>query len=231
MKLRCPYCKKEFGPEPASHCPHCGKTMMVPRSVRQAVGAEQPGESAKAERRRRRRGQAPSVADRAAGILTFTRNPRYLAVLVILFIVLGAMLVTRTTQRREEALRQFLPEQRATHDLTTLRIALEMFRKDCGRYPSTRETLLPLLRPSKAPGWDGPYIRNLFDDPWRHPYRYSLSNGVVRLSSDGPDGKPATEDDMHAPVPNIEELFPSVAPEGLQPDAATSSNEQAQANT
>jgi len=183
--------------------------MLLPRSVRESLDGETPPASARSERRRRRREQALSVADRAASVLTFTRNPRYLAALVILFVVLGGMLVTRTTQRREEAVRQFLPDQRALHDLTTLRVALEMFRKDCGRYPSTRETLLPLLRPSKAPGWDGPYIKNLLDDPWRRPYRYALSNGVVRLSSDGPDSKPGTEDDIEAPVPNLDELFPS----------------------
>lgn len=230
MKLRCPYCKKEFGPEPASHCPHCGKIMMVPRSVRQVTGVERPGESARIQRRRKRRAQAVSTADRTASFFTFTRNPRYLAVLVILFVILGGMLVTRTTQRRKEAIRQFLPEERVTHDLTTLRIALEMFRKDCGRYPSTRETLLPLLRPSKAPGWDGPYIRNLFDDPWRQPYRYALSNGVVRLSSNGPDGKPGTEDDIEAPVPNPEELFPPAAPEDMQPGAATNVNDRVEAD-
>ncbi len=208
MKLRCPYCKQLFGPEPASQCPHCGKTMLVPRLVRDKLGGEETSASGTGARRRRRREQEPSIAGRAATLFLFTRNPRYAAVLVILFVVLGAMLVTRTTQRREDVIRQFLPEQRAVHDLTTLRIALEMFRKDCGRYPSTRETLLPLLRPSKAPGWDGPYIRNLFDDPWHHPYRYAISNGVVRLSSDGPDGKPDTADDIEAPVPNLEELFP-----------------------
>lgn len=210
MKLRCPYCKQTFGPEPTTQCPHCGKAMLTPRPVREKINPESVPKTAGAHSRRRRHRDHGdvSMADRTASFLTFTRHPRYLAALVILFVILGAMLVTRTSQRKEAVRREFLPEQRALHDLTTLRIALEVFHKDCGRYPSTRETLLPLLRPSKATGWDGPYIKTLLNDPWQTPYRYSLSAGVVHLTSDGPDKKPGTPDDIEAPVPILEDLFP-----------------------
>jgi len=207
MKLRCPYCKQTFGPEPAAQCPHCGKAMLTPRPVRARINPD----AAKAvvnNRRRRQRERALSTVVRTASFLSFTRHPRYFAALIVLFVVLGAMLVTRTAQRQEDIHRQFPPGQRALNDLTTLRIALEMFRKDCGRYPSTRETLLPLLRPSKAPGWDGPYIKTLLPDPWQTPYRYSVNAGVLHLSSDGPDKQPGTEDDIEAPVPTLEEIFP-----------------------
>jgi hypothetical protein len=33
-------------------------------------------------------------------------------------------------------------------------------------------------------------------DPWQHVYRIECSNDVVRVSSDGPDGKPGTKDDI-----------------------------------
>jgi len=211
MKLRCPYCKQTFGPEPTTQCPHCGKAMLTPRPVREKINPESVPKAAGAHSRRRRHHDHGdvSIADRTASFLSFARHPRYIAALVVLFVVLGAILVTRTSQQKEVALRTFPPEQRALNDLTTLRIALEMFRKDCGRYPSTRETLLPLLRPSKAQGWDGPYIKNLLNDPWQTPYRYSLSAGVVRLTSDGPDKKPGTPDDIVAPIPDLDDLFPS----------------------
>lgn len=207
MKLRCPYCKQIFGPDPAAQCPHCGKAMLTPRPVRVKLDPA-AARTAGASRRRRKREQDLSGVSKVASLLSFTRHPRYLGALVVLFIVLGAFLISRTTDRQETARRQFVPEQRALHDLTTLRIALEMFRKDCGRYPSTRETLLPLLRPSKAPGWDGPYIKSLLNDPWQNPYRYSVSAGVIRLTSDGPDRKAGTPDDIEAPVPTLEEIFP-----------------------
>lgn len=207
MKLRCPYCRQTFGPEPVSQCPHCGKAMLIPGPLRLQRDPEGPSRPGGHARRRRKRDANSSTADRAASFFSFTRNPRYLAGLVVLFIVLGAMLFSRISQRKEVAVRQFSASEHALYDLTQLRIALEMFRKDCGRYPSTRETLLPLLRPSRAAGWDGPYIKTLLPDPWQTPYRYSVSGGVVRLSSDGPDKKPGTRDDIEAPVPNLDELF------------------------
>jgi len=193
--------------------------MLIPGPVRLKIAPEGASKPGGQTRRRRKRNAGSSPIDRASSFFSFTRNPRYLAGLVVLFIVMGAMLVSRTSQHQEVTLRQFPPDQHAVYDLTQLRIALEIFRKDCGRYPSTRETLLPLLRPSRAPGWDGPYIKTLLPDPWQTPYRYSVSNGVVRLTSDGPDKKPGTSDDIEAPVPNLDELFPrkaTNAPSGSQ---------------
>lgn len=209
MKLRCPYCRQTFGPEPAVKCPHCGKAMLTPRPIRNQI---HPGAGAKTReghsRRKRHRDQNdPSVANRTASFLSFTRHPRYLAALVILFVILGALLVTQTSRKQESTRSHLTLNERALHDLTTLRVALEVFRRDCGRYPSTRETLIVLLRPLRAKGWDGPYIKTLLPDPWKTPYRYSITSGVIHLSSNGPDKTPDTSDDIEAPTPNLQDLF------------------------
>src|SRR6202167_6133552 len=53
--------------------------------------------------------------------------------------------------------------------------ALDLFFLDAGRYPSTAEGLVALVKP--APGlaaWNGPYLRGgvVPSDPWGKPYAY-----------------------------------------------------------
>ena len=53
--------------------------------------------------------------------------------------------------------------------------ALQMYRLDAGRYPTTAEGLDALVRPPRdATGvWNGPYLDgDVPVDPWRKPYRY-----------------------------------------------------------
>jgi general secretion pathway protein G len=57
--------------------------------------------------------------------------------------------------------------------------ALDMFRLDVGRYPSSEEGLLALVeQPEEIAYWNGPYLRKkkLPQDPWNTPYNY-LSPG------------------------------------------------------
>jgi len=54
---------------------------------------------------------------------------------------------------------------------------LRDFQRDCGRYPTTEEGLVALLRrPSAIPetAWRGPYVTMPFivADPWRHAFIY-----------------------------------------------------------
>jgi len=52
--------------------------------------------------------------------------------------------------------------------------ALQAYRIDTGRYPSTSQGLQALLTaPSDEPRWHGPYLRDqLPQDPWGMPYQY-----------------------------------------------------------
>src|SRR5262249_2780170 len=53
--------------------------------------------------------------------------------------------------------------------------ALDLFRLDVGRYPTTQEGLGGLVaRPASAPQWRGPYVKgtSLPADPWGRAYQY-----------------------------------------------------------
>ena len=70
--------------------------------------------------------------------------------------------------------------------------ALDAFRLDMGRYPTTAEGLQALvLQPSGATRWNGPYLRkNLIPkDPWGNDYQYRAPGqyGYFDLYSLGAD--------------------------------------------
>ena len=82
-------------------------------------------------------------------------------------------------------------------DVAALANALDTYRLDTGRYPSTKEGLQALLvAPARAQGWQGPYIKEV-RDPWGKPYLYESPGPrggetyVVRTY--GADGRPGGE--------------------------------------
>ena len=53
--------------------------------------------------------------------------------------------------------------------------ALDMYRMDVGRYPTSSEGLQALVeKPSSARSWNGPYLRKnkIPQDPWIYDYHY-----------------------------------------------------------
>ncbi len=79
----------------------------------------------------------------------------------------------------------------AQTEVATLSATLHLFRADVGRYPTTREGLLALLRP--PPGvanWSGPYVKEVsaLNDSWgrRFVYRAPGQHGAFDLFSLGP---------------------------------------------
>lgn len=72
--------------------------------------------------------------------------------------------------------------------------ALQQFRVDVGRYPTTEQGLQALLaRPANLSRWDGPYLEKSVPlDPWGNPYSYVSpgEHGEVDISSAGRDGRP-----------------------------------------
>jgi general secretion pathway protein G len=76
--------------------------------------------------------------------------------------------------------------------------ALDTFRLDVGRYPTTDEGLDALVRkPATADRWDGPYLRKdaVPLDPWRKPYIYRSpgEHGAFDIFTYGSDGAPGGE--------------------------------------
>jgi len=69
--------------------------------------------------------------------------------------------------------------------------ALDSYRLDVGKYPSTSEGLSALVTNPGTEGWDGPYLKKaLPNDPWGKPYQYQSpgSHGDYDLLSYGGDG-------------------------------------------
>lgn len=72
--------------------------------------------------------------------------------------------------------------------------ALDTFRLDVGRYPTTEEGLNSLLvKPASAERWNGPYLKKAVPpDPWGKPYVYRFpgTRGEYDIASHGRDGQP-----------------------------------------
>ena len=70
--------------------------------------------------------------------------------------------------------------------------ALDTFRLDVGRYPTTEEGLKALReKPSNIERWEGPYLpKEIPSDPWGKPYMYKSpgDNGDYDIVSYGLDG-------------------------------------------
>lgn len=77
--------------------------------------------------------------------------------------------------------------------------ALETYRLDVGRYPTTEQGLDALNKqPSSVAKWQGPYLKKaLPPDPWGKPYLYKHpgEHGDYDIYSYGRDGKPGGQGD------------------------------------
>ena len=80
----------------------------------------------------------------------------------------------------------------ATVQIADLEKALELFKLDVGRFPTTEEGLNALVAqpPAVSVGWAGPYLKGSVPvDPWGRAYQYKLNgDGSVEIVSLGADG-------------------------------------------
>ena len=87
----------------------------------------------------------------------------------------------------------------ARAQIENLGAALDMFRLDTGRYPSSQEGLAALRqRPSGSERWDGPYLKkDVPRDPWGNEYVYRSpgEREAYELISHGSDGVAGGSDD------------------------------------
>lgn len=100
-----------------------------------------------------------------------------LLVVILIIAILAALIVPRVIGKTSDA-----KIAAAKADLSTLSNAINNFRLDCDRFPTTAEGLQALVvQPSDCPGWKGPYIgsKTLPVDPWHNDYHYEYP---------GPDG-------------------------------------------
>lgn len=84
--------------------------------------------------------------------------------------------------------------QVARAQIDALEKALDQYRLDLRRYPSTEQGLQALVaRPAGEASWNGPYLRKAVPpDPWGNPYVYRNAAGgdSVEILSYGQDGRP-----------------------------------------
>jgi general secretion pathway protein G len=82
----------------------------------------------------------------------------------------------------------------ARAQIESLEQALEQYRLDVGRFPSSTEGLQALsAAPAGEAAWAGPYLKKAVPkDPWGRPFLYQEpgSHGEVDIASYGKDGKP-----------------------------------------
>lgn len=116
--------------------------------------------------------------------------------LLVVMVILGllAALVVPAYLGRERKART----QAARTQIELLGTALDTFRLDVGRYPSSQEGLNALQEGRGIPGWDGPYLKKgVPADPWGRPFVYVSpgEHGEYDLYTYGADGAPGGDGD------------------------------------
>src|SRR5579862_2583230 len=90
-------------------------------------------------------------------------------VVVLIIAILAALIIPKVVNKTSDA-----KNAAAKSDIAALSSALDNFRLDNDRYPTTEEGLQALeVRPSNCPNWKGPYLsKPVMNDPWGNPYSY-----------------------------------------------------------
>lgn len=115
--------------------------------------------------------------------------------LLIVMIILGllAALVGPRFFGQEKKARQ----RAAKSQISLFEAALDTYRLDVGRYPTSEQGLEALFtKPAEVDRWDGPYLKkSIPQDPWGNPYLYQSpsEHGDYAIISHGADGRPGGE--------------------------------------
>lgn len=110
-------------------------------------------------------------------------------VVVVILGILAAFIVPKIMTRPEQA-----RELKAKQDILAIQNAMDLYKLDNGRYPTTEQGLQALVvQPTSSPqplNWnkDG-YLQKLPVDPWGEAYQYENNNGQIHIFSYGPNGK------------------------------------------
>ena len=115
-----------------------------------------------------------------------------LVVLVLIAIVMG-IVGGNFIGQGEEAKRKA-----AAIEIGQIGQALDLYKLEIGRYPTTQEGLQALITaPTGTANWNGPYWKKttLPKDPWTNEYKYTSpgAKGAYDIISFGADGKEGGE--------------------------------------
>ncbi len=110
-------------------------------------------------------------------------------VVVVILGILAALIAPNLIGRIDEA-----RVTAARNDIRTIESALQLYRMDNFRYPSTEEGVEALVTKPDDPDikWpEGGYLQRLPKDPWDRPYLYLQpgNNGIYDLYTFGRDGQ------------------------------------------
>ena len=111
-----------------------------------------------------------------------------LVVLVLIAIVMG-IVGGQFIQRGEKA-----KGDAARIEIGQIGQALDLYKLEIGRYPTTQEGLQALITaPAGVTNWNGPYWKKaqIPKDPWGNEYKYAMpgQHGAYDIISYGADGK------------------------------------------
>lgn len=116
-------------------------------------------------------------------------------VVVVILGILATLVVPKIMGRPDEA-----RAVAAKQDISSIMQALNLYRLDNGRYPSTEQGLQALVqKPTTEPVpsnyKQGGYVGKVPTDPWGNPYQFLNPGlkGEVDVQSFGADGKPGGE--------------------------------------
>jgi general secretion pathway protein G len=116
--------------------------------------------------------------------------------LLLVMVILGllAALVGPRFFGQEKKARQ----RAAKGQIALFETALDNYRLDVGRYPTTEQGLQALReQPDDVAKWDGPYLKKAVPtDPWGNAFAYESpsEHGDYAIISYGADGRPGGED-------------------------------------
>ncbi|WP_051237862.1 type II secretion system major pseudopilin GspG [Franconibacter pulveris] len=119
-------------------------------------------------------------------------------VVIVILGILASMVVPNLMSNKERA-----DKQKAVSDIIAMENALDMYKLDNHRYPTTEQGLQALItKPELSPvpenyRPDG-YIKRLPQDPWGNDYLIVSpgEHGPIDIFSAGPDAEPNTPDDV-----------------------------------
>lgn len=195
MKYCCPHCRHIFESLEGARCPGCSKVLRHPDKWKVTKPKSTP--------RTARLGNTSHLRQPIWTLFAGSRR-------MMIWVVGGCVVVVGFLFTLD--INTGIPYQpppkiiQTRKELLVLRTALEWYRFHCKRYPTPEEGLKALVRNPGADGWQGYYIEALPPDLWGHPFLYTSSNDVVRLSSAGPDGIAETSDDIASPQPDYKAL-------------------------
>lgn len=136
----------------------------------------------------------PSILHRRAPI-RLERGMTLIEILVVLVLIgvvlgiVGGNFIGRGEKAKADA---------AKIEISQIAQALDLYKLETGRYPSSSEGLQALVSaPAGASNWNGPYWKKaqIPKDPWGNEYRYSApgQKGAYDIVSLGADGKEGGE--------------------------------------